>query len=90
MIHQILHVFFIVRLILPDIILTIIFIIVCTVHQFELLTQNIIIGIFSQICRCLDIFLICKLPNHIIQFHLVSESQCIQHKVTDTSVGSKH
>ena len=90
LIHQILHVFFIVRLIFPDIILTVILIIIRTVHQFELLTQDIIIGIFSQIFRCLDIFLISKLPDHIIQFHLVSESQCIQHKVTDTSVWSEY
>ena len=77
------HIVFIVRFVPPDIILAVIFIVVRAVHQPECNPENIVIGIVLYVFRRFYIFFIDKLPDHLIQLHLVTQSERIEHKITD-------
>ena len=87
LVYQIIHVFFVICLISPDLILVIIFIVICAVYQFKGDPQDILIGISSHIFRDFYVFFIDKLTDHVIQLHRIPQSHGIQHKITDTSPG---
>ena len=70
-------------LVCPYLVLAVIRIIICTVYQFEIDADNIIIIITSHILRYSYIFFIQELADHLIQLQRISESQRIEHKITD-------
>ena len=90
LIDQTLHIFFVVCLISPHLVLIVIFIIICAVCQFKGDPQDILIGIGSHVFRDFHIFFIDELADHIVQLHRIPQSQGVQHKITDASPGSQH
>ena len=90
LIHEFLHIFLIIGFILPDLVLAVIFVAVRHINQFKSFSNNILIGICSDICRSVHIFFIDKFLDHFVQFHLIPQSQSIKEKITHASVRSQH
>ena len=86
--HQFFHIFIIIRFVFPDLVFTVIAVIIRSIDQFKGGSQNILITVCADIIRSIHIFILHKLFDHIVKFHGISESQCVQEKIADTSVRS--
>ena len=84
--HQFLHIFLIIGFVFPDLVLTVITVIIRSIDQFKCGSQNILIAVCADIIRCIHIIALHKLLDHIVKFHGISETQRIQEKIADASV----
>ena len=88
--HQFFHIFIVVRLVGPDLVLAVILIIVCAVHHLKRGSEDVFIRVASYMIRCVHLFLVNELLDHFVQFHRVPQTKGIQHEVTDSAAGSQY
>ena len=88
--HKALHVFLVVGLIPPNLVLAVILVIIRTVDELECDANDVLVGIGAHIVRRFHIFLVNELLDHLVQLHRITKPQCIEHEIADPSARGEH
>ena len=81
--HEIFHIFFVICLIPPYLVLAVILVVFRAVDELERDADDIVIGVRSHILRRVYILFVDKLLDHLIQLHGIAKSQRVQQKIAD-------
>ena len=88
--HEASHVGVIIRLVPPDVVPAVVFIIIRAAYKLKGDAQNVVVIVDAHILRDVDILFVNKLLDHVVQLHRIAKAQGIEHKVADAAARSQH
>ena len=88
--HQLLHIIAVLGFVFPDVVRLIVLVAVRAAHHLEIQAQEILVGIGAEILRKIDVLVLRKLLDHLVQLGAVPQAHGVKHIVNDTSVLAQH